>query len=213
MKTEDLISLLVSDLEPVRPRRVRARFIATLAGAMAVLLVLAVGLLGVRPDFVAATHAPLFWWKLLYPGILALCGSAALARLGHPGMKLGAISWVVAIMLTACWVPSAFILLTSPPGERLSLVEGKSAFECAATILALAVPAAVAAFLAERRLAPTRPSHAGAAAGLFAGGCAVLAYALHCTEMQLPFVAVWYTAGILIPAAIGALVGSELLRW
>lgn len=36
---------------------------------------------------------------------------------------------------------------------------------------------------------------------------------LHCTEMQAPFLAVWYVLGILIPTGAGALLGSRLLRW
>ena len=36
---------------------------------------------------------------------------------------------------------------------------------------------------------------------------------LHCPEMAAPFVAVWYLLGMLIPAAVGALIGKRLLRW
>jgi hypothetical protein len=31
--------------------------------------------------------------------------------------------------------------------------------------------------------------------------------------MALPFVAVWYVAGMMIPTALGALLGPRLLRW
>jgi hypothetical protein len=54
---------------------------------------------------------------------------------------------------------------------------------------------------------------AGGAAGLVAGSVAAFAYAVHCTEMQAPFLAVWYVIGMLVPAFAGALLGPRLLRW
>ena len=54
---------------------------------------------------------------------------------------------------------------------------------------------------------------AGAAAGLLSGTGGALIYTLHCTEMAAPFLAIWYLLGILIPAAVGALLGPRLLRW
>ena len=62
-------------------------------------------------------------------------------------------------------------------------------------------------------LAPTRLALAGAAAGLLAGAIGALVYALHCPEMEAPFLGVWYVAGMLIPAAAGALLGPIVLRW
>ena len=62
-------------------------------------------------------------------------------------------------------------------------------------------------------LAPTRLALAGAAAGLLAGAGGALIYALHCPEMAAPFLAIWYLLGMLIPTAVGALLGPRLLRW
>ncbi|MFO1333443.1 MAG: NrsF family protein, partial [Rubrivivax sp.] len=54
---------------------------------------------------------------------------------------------------------------------------------------------------------------AGFAAGLLAGAIGALAYALACTEMAMSFVAAWYTLGILMVGALGALLGPRVLRW
>jgi hypothetical protein len=62
-------------------------------------------------------------------------------------------------------------------------------------------------------LAPTRLALAGAAAGLLAGSAGALIYALHCPEMEAPFLAIWYLLGMLIPTAVGAAIGPRLLRW
>ena len=62
-------------------------------------------------------------------------------------------------------------------------------------------------------LAPTRLALAGAAAGLLSGATAALVYALHCPEMEAPFLGVWYVAGMAVPFVVGALLGPLVLRW
>ena len=70
-----------------------------------------------------------------------------------------------------------------------------------------------AALWAMKGLAPTRLVLAGAASGLLAGAIGALIYALHCTEMEAPFLGAWYVVGMLIPTAAGAVLGPFLLRW
>jgi hypothetical protein len=101
----------------------------------------------------------------------------------------------------------------APPGRRLALVAGDSALACVASIAVLSLPLLIALFIALRGLAPTRPAAAGAAGGALAGGIAAAVYALHCTEMALPFLAVWYVLGIASPAIVGAALGPRWLRW
>jgi hypothetical protein len=62
-------------------------------------------------------------------------------------------------------------------------------------------------------LAPTRLRWTGAGAGLAAGSLGALVYTLHCPELAAPFIGVWYLLGMLIPTAVGALLGPRLLRW
>jgi len=64
-----------------------------------------------------------------------------------------------------------------------------------------------------RQLAPTRLAIAGAAAGLLAGGVGASVYGLYCGETAATFVVIWYTLGIAAGAALGAVIGSRLLRW
>lgn len=97
--------------------------------------------------------------------------------------------------------------------RRAALLLGDTWRECLLGIPLLAVPAFVLAFWALRGLAPTRLAAAGAAAGLFAGAAAAFGYALHCPELEAPFLGAWYVLGMLIPTAIGALLGQRWLRW
>jgi hypothetical protein len=75
------------------------------------------------------------------------------------------------------------------------------------------MPAFVALMWAMRGLAPTQLALSGAAAGLLSGAIGATVYSLHCPEMQAPFLAIWYLLGMLIPTALGALLGPRLLRW
>ncbi|MEY3253450.1 MAG: hypothetical protein RL227_2423, partial [Pseudomonadota bacterium] len=79
--------------------------------------------------------------------------------------------------------------------------------------LGLSLPALAAAMWALRGLAPTHPAQAGAAAGLFAGALGAFGYSLACDELALPFIAAWYTLGVLLTAGLGALLGPRVLRW
>src|SRR5260370_519368 len=45
------------------------------------------------------------------------------------------------------------------------------------------------------------------------GGVSAMAYAVHCTEDSLPFVAAWYGGTIVLCTLAGAALGPRLLRW
>jgi len=53
----------------------------------------------------------------------------------------------------------------------------------------------------------------GLCAGLLAGAAGAVVYALHCPELDAPFLFVWNSLGMLLPAALGAGLGPKLLRW
>ena len=107
----------------------------------------------------------------------------------------------------------AVVLWDAPPQERLGLIFGRTWLGCAFSISFIASPVFVGLMWALRGLAPTRPALAGACAGLLAAAVGALVYALHCPEVEAPFLAVWYVLGLLIPTALGASLGPKLLRW
>lgn len=213
MKTEDLLAWLASDAVPVSHSAQARRFALTLALSAGAALLLMLVLLGPRPDLGQAAVLPMFWLKLAFPAVVALAAAVAVQRLGHPGMRLGRVAIGVAAPVAAIWLLSAIVLMSAEPDGRSALIWGATWKECPLSIAALSVPVLVAAFWAVRQLAPTRARLAGAAAGLFAGATGALVYALHCTEMEAPFLAVWYVAGMLIPTAAGAMLGPRWLRW
>jgi len=137
----------------------------------------------------------------------------AAARLSRPGVRLGWVPGALVAPVLAVWLLTAYVLLATPQPERAELIMGRTWQYCLFSLPMLSVPVFVATFWAMKGLAPTRLALAGAAAGLLAGAFGALVYALHCPEMEAPFLGVWYVAGMLIPAAAGALLGPIVLRW
>jgi hypothetical protein len=102
---------------------------------------------------------------------------------------------------------------SAPEAEHYALLMGRTWLVCPWLIVLLAVPVFAGTFWGLRGFAPTRPGLAGFAAGLFAGAVSASIYALHCNEGGAPFVALWYSLGIVIVGLAGALAGRLLLRW
>ena len=93
------------------------------------------------------------------------------------------------------------------------MIIGDNWLECLLSIPLIAIVPFAAIVWAVRQTAPTDLVRAGALAGLAAGGVSATAYALHCTDDSLPFVAVWYGGTIALCTLAGATLGPRLLRW
>jgi hypothetical protein len=214
MKTKDMITLLAAGVAPVDRHLAAKRFAAALlmGGTSAVLLML--WCLGLRPDLEPMLSVPLFWIKMAVPLALALGSLLAATRLARPGVPVGGPGWAaLAAPVLLLWGAALAVLSLAPAPERLDLVLGLSWKECPVNIAFLSVPGFFAVMWAMRGMAPTQPRLAGAIGGLLAGSVATVAYCLHCPEMAVPFWAVWYLLGMLLPALAGALLGPRLLRW
>lgn len=213
MKTDELIALLARDAGPVKRGAIPRSLAALAFGGALVALVIMVPWIGFRPDFPAALADPTFWMKMAYTFGICAAGFLLAERLARPGAT-GRAGW---LLLAACALAigalAAGQLAMTPAAEIDVAVMGGSWGSCPWYILALALPGLAAILWAMRRFAPTRATLAGAAAGLLAGGGAATVYGLHCDENAAPFVAVWYSLGIALTVATGAIAGSRVLRW
>ena len=213
MKTDELLTMLAAGAGPVEPGATGRRYAGALGwGAFGATLLMAI-VLGVRPDIAEAARLPMFWVKLAFPACLAAGALYAAARLSRPGVRLGRVPAALAAPVLAMWLLAAFVLATAAAGEREELIFGGTWNACPLFVALLSLPLFVAATWAMKGLAPTRLALAGAAAGLLAGSAGALICALHCPEMDAPFLAIWYLLGMLIPTAVGAVIGPRLLRW
>ena len=212
MKTDDLVAALSAHIEPVNGRLVsRTVYIALVAGTVVALGGMLVGL-GVRADLMTARALIFLLLKLAFAVGIVGVASVYLTRLARPGgerrTSISALMPFAAIVLLA-----AISLGLAPSSHWNRMVMGDEWLECLLSIPIIAIVPFAVIIAAVRRAAPTNLVRTGAFAGLIAGGVSAMAYALHCTDDSLPFVAVWYGGTIVLCTLAGAALGPRLLRW
>jgi hypothetical protein len=213
MKTDDLVALLSTNLEPVdRSSVVRTLCVGLAAGSIVALGVTLVGL-GVRSDLMTV-HALIFLAvKLAFAVGTVSLALVYLTRLVRPGGERRTPSFLVAMPFLVVVFLAAISLGRAPSSHWDQMIVGDQWLECLVSIPIIAIVPFAVSIWAVRRAAPTNLSRTGAFAGLAAGGVSAMAYALHCTDDSLPFVAVWYGGTIVLCTLAGAALGPRLLRW
>ncbi len=213
MNTDDLIATLAADAAPVPRGAVWGRWSLAVLLALAVSVAAMMAALGVRPDMHHAMRTSPFWMKTGYTLTLGLAGLLLVERAGRPGVRLG---WGLALAAAALAVIAGLAsheLMALPRSAWHADMMGDSAQVCPWRILAISAPVFLIVMLTLRRMAPTRPAIAGAAAGLLASGLGATVYGMHCTETAAAFTALWYTLGMALWPVVGALIGRLTLRW
>ena len=213
MRTDDLVGLLSTGITPVKSGTVARRFGVSLPLAAIGATALMAIVFGIRPDLSAIVKTAIFWEKLAFPLCLGIGALIATVRLARPGAKVGGGWPVMAIPVVIVWIAAIAVVGTAAPQDRLPAILGHSWRTCPFNILLMSVPGFIAIFWAVKGLAPTRLRLAGAISGLLASSIATVAYCFHCPEMSPAFWSIWYVAGMLLPAALGTVLGPKLLRW
>jgi hypothetical protein len=213
MRTEELVAMLATGAQPVDARTHARRYAAAIALGTLVAILLTASALGIRTTWATDLALSSFWTKEIFCLTLASAGVAMVARVARPGTRLGLAPLGVALPLLAIGLLAGNALVTAAPDARAHLLFGRTALVCPFLIAMVSVPMFAAFLWSLRDMAPTRLRLAGTVAGFAAGASGALVYSLHCPELSAPFVAAWYLLGMLIPTAVGALLGPRLLRW
>src|SRR6266481_4074161 len=213
MKTDDFVALLSTNLEPIdRGSVVRTLCVAVAAGIVVALGIAFVGL-GVRSDLTTTRALIFLAAKLTFAiGIVGLA-LVYLTRLARPGGERKISPFLVALPFLVVVVLAAISLGSAPRAHWERMIVGDEWLECLLSIPIIAIVPFAVSIWAVRKGAPTNLSRAGAFAGLISGGVSAMAYALHCTDDSLPFIAVWYGGTIVLCTLAGAALGRRLLRW
>lgn len=211
METETLIGALARSAAPVdRAALHRAWLQAVLcAFAWCLFAVLVIAGLRINPGLSLGWIAVKSALSLLF----VVCGAPLALRLAQPGRSAGLPGWLGLAAFCLAGVAAGGAVMAAAPGTRLAETTGGGFPHILLIVPAIALPAGALLFLWMRSQAPTRPAHAGGAAGLLAGGLAAAAYALHCPVDTPAFVLLWYPLSIAICAGLGALAGRYALRW
>jgi hypothetical protein len=213
MKTDDLIQSLTGELKPVGRGAAAGRLAIGLGGGALVSTLVMLAWLGPRPDLAQAVQTPMFWVKFAYAGLAGLILALATGRLARPGARLGGLAVAIGLPFALMGAMGAMRLAMAAREAWHALLMGDSADVCPWRIFVIGLPLLAGAIWAMRGLAPTRLVLAGLMAGGAAGALATLIYSFHCPETAAPFVAIWYTLGMALVAALGAVLGARLLRW
>ena len=213
MKTDDLIRAMVADNASVKAPISRTVWLALGAG-----LLLAVAhffsLLGVRSDFAhAIMNDPRFMFKFVFTIGLAIPAALLVLRLARPDGVAGWSKWLLIVPPLLLAAAVALEMQAVPADHWAVSAFGSMPVACMKYIPVLSLAPFVAILFALRQGAPSRPAAAGAAAGLLSGAIGAALYATFCVDDSPMFLAIWYVAGITIVSALGAVVGSRLLKW
>jgi hypothetical protein len=213
MTDNNLITTLCADLTPVRQHDVQQQLLVAGVAGASISFAALVATLGVQPGLASMAGVMPLAIKAGFAASIAAVGLEATIQLARPdGAPTRALQKIAAIIVLLAAVALAQGGYADDAGQS-RLMLGASWQSCSLRIAALSIPITAALGWIVRQQAPVRLRHAGAAVGLAGGAVAAALYALACTETSSAFVLVWYSAGIALSAAIGALLGPRLLRW
>ncbi|MGM4906650.1 NrsF family protein [Tardiphaga sp. 866_E4_N2_1] len=212
MDTDRLIETLAADNDQ-RPRSVSTQLAMALLVTLPVVAAMLLVTLGIRPDFMSAMRNPFFDTKFLVTLALAIPAIVISVHLSRPEASLG--RWIWLLLLSPFILIVALIVEMTMPQRAPMMVRiiGRNSSLCSAAITLLSLPILGGAMIALRHGAPSRPAVAGALAGLMSAGLGATFYAAHCADDSPLFVATWYTLAALVVAALGAAIGSKVLRY
>ena len=212
MKTDDLINAIAADAETARAPIARIVWIGAGVGVVVTAL-LYLSLLPVRPDLMSAMGEWHFLLKWAFSLTLLGTALALMLRLARPQSVPG-LDWLLLfaapLVLTLGVVTEMFAI---PSSTWFQTMVGTNAWGCIVFVPILSALPLIVMLLVLRQGATTRPALAGAVAGLVAAGIAATFYATHCQNDSPLFLAAWYVLATLFVAAVGAALGTRLLRW
>ncbi|MBD9489483.1 DUF1109 domain-containing protein [Ensifer sp. ENS11] len=211
---EDTSALIKGMAQEAAERKHRYRplldrlLIPAALGSLALSIVFALTLFGIRPHLSTVLVGTPFLFKFATMLLLASGGLVAVRRAGNPGsgsqVGLALVPGVILLAAATVIDGSGFPILGR---------SGSSVPSCVGAIVLLSLPTLAVVLRVLKYGVPTQPARAGMSAGLLAGTIGGAAYAFVCQNDGAVFVAVWYGLAIFIVAGFGAVIGSRALSW
>ena len=213
MKTDQLIDLLSTNVEPVKSGYLKKTLVyALFIGGVAAFCVMltTVGWRSQASDKLDPRYLIL---KLLFTISLVALGGTLLAKLMRPGQSGRKQSTLVVLPFLMIAAAGIIAVVFGEPMAWGRMLFGMHWVTCLLCIPLFAVLPFAALVWALRRGAPTNLTQTGAIAGLVAGALGATAYAFHCPDDSVPYIAIWYGTLVAFCGVIGAILGPRLLRW
>ena len=213
MKTDQLIDMLSTNVEPVKTGQVWKPLIWALAIGGGASFCVMLATVGLRTDAAGGIHIGFLALKLLFMLSVIGTGTALLMKLICPGQEARKLFRFLILPFAVAGFVGIVALALQPSSAWDRMILGTEWVTCLLCIPLFAIVPFALLIWALRKGAPTNLKRTGAIAGLVAGALGAAAYAFHCADDSLPFIAVWYGAMVLLCAWIGARLGPRLLRW
>jgi hypothetical protein len=212
MDTDQLIRTLAADNAHRAPRVGAVLTLSLLVAAPLSILIFAT-FLGLRPDVMTAMRNPFFDLKFAVTLSLAIPSIIVGLHLSRPEALMRGWGWLLLLPVGLLAVAIGGEMMMAPQMPMMTRLVGKNSKVCLSAIPAMSLPLLAGALFGLRHGAPSHPALAGAIAGLLSAGLAATLYASHCTDDSPLFVATWYSLATALVTAVGALVGSRVLRY
>lgn len=213
MKTDQLIDMLGTNIEPVKDGQLRnALLIALGVGAVAALCLMLV-IFGAPGEAFAREYFGLTVLALTSTLGLAAAGARFLvraARPGEPGWKPMAL---IGLLFLTVLLAALVSLAHAHPAGWSEMVFGPRWLTCLICIPLLSTLPFASLIWALRNEAPTGLRWTGAIAGLVAGALGAAALAVHHPGDSISLFVLWFGGPIALCTVVGALLGPRLLRW
>ena len=213
MRTEDLIQELVSDARPVtRLQPVAIRLLGWVVLA-AVSFTVVLFLMGVRRELGDSGDRADFAFEAALLIITAMSAAIGALVISVPGAERSPlVRWapIVAATASVLWAAGELVYAaaTGAPTGRLTF-----AWHCVYKTSCVGAVPGIALFLMVRRAAPTRAMWAGLLAVLATAAVGVLGANVICPNDRPLHMLLWHVAPLMLFAALGAALGTWLLKW
>ena len=213
MKTDELINVLGTNLEPVKGGQLRNTFLIALAVGAIAALCLMLAIFGVPADAAGGEYFGLKVLALAFTLSLVAAGASFLvraARPGEPGRRPLILIGLLSLVLLSAGIATLFF---THPTAWGGLVFGPQWAVCLICIPLFSIAPFASLIWALRKGAPTNLTRTGAITGLVAGALGAAVFAFHHPGGSIPFIVLWYGGPIVLCALVGAMLGPRLLRW
>jgi hypothetical protein len=213
MKTDDLINMLSTNVEPVKGADPRNLLVIALAIGAVAALCLMLAVFGVPANALGEQN---FSIKVLAFAVtlgLVAVGTAFLIRSARPGEPGRRPLILLGLLFFAMLSTGIVTLVLADPAAWGGMIFGPQWAACLICIPLFAIAPFVSLVWALRREAPTHLARTGAVVGMVAGALGATIFALHHPGGSIPFLVLWYGGPIVLCSLVGAILGPRLLRW
>ncbi|MBS1970447.1 MAG: DUF1109 domain-containing protein [Bdellovibrionales bacterium] len=214
MKTDDLISQLTKNLQPVRSPEKPLTFALKWGVGSLVLIVLVILSLRPRVDLMQSLQHFDTWAQLGAFSLLFFASLGLVSWSSSPG-KEGLKKYLKAVFAVLSLLALIQVVRILGLSEEL-MSEGLSVLGSGCAMVAMSVGTVTGAFLTwkARQGASTHPLMSGLVLGLAAVGAGGVAITLHCSSLNGMHILVWhFLLPLIVMAIVGSFVGRKILHW